>query len=214
MSHKFIGEILKEICSLSDDIFNDALEIQSEKGGRIGEILIQKGVIGEGDLLKARGIQFGLPLWPAISTEDMDTSFTERIPIQFLKKYKMVPVVKSDGVYIAVNDPTLFQPLDDLHIILGWDGVETVLAPYSAILSAINFAYDMSSDSAEQVIQDMHEEDRDMIISAVEETGDLLDDTSDAPIIKLVNLMLSQAVKARASDIHIHLYQESRLWPD
>ena len=207
MSHKFIGEILKEICSLSDDIFNDALEIQSEKGGRIGEILIQKGVIGEGDLLKARGIQFGLPLWPAISTEDMDTSFTERIPIQFLKKYKMVPVVKSDGVYIAVNDPTLFQPLDDLHIILGWDGVETVLAPYSAILSAINFAYDMSSDSAEQVIQDMHEEDRDMIISAVEETGDLLDDTSDAPIIKLVNLMLSQAVKARASDIHIEPYQ-------
>ncbi|MCD6265612.1 MAG: type II secretion system ATPase GspE [Deltaproteobacteria bacterium] len=207
MSHKFIGEILKEICSLSDDIFNDALEIQSEKGGRIGEILIQKGVIGEGDLLKARGIQFGLPLWPAISTEDMDTSFTERIPIQFLKKYKMVPVVKSDGVYIAVNDPTLFQPLDDLHMILGWDGVETVLAPYSAILSAINFAYDMSSDSAEQVIQDMHEEDRDMIISAVEETGDLLDDTSDAPIIKLVNLMLSQAVKARASDIHIEPYQ-------
>jgi len=137
----------------------------------------------------------------------MDTSFTERIPIQFLKKYKMVPVVKSDGVYIAVNDPTLFQPLDDLHIILGWDGVETVLAPYSAILSAINFAYDMSSDSAEQVIQDMHEEDRDMIISAVEETGDLLDDTSDAPIIKLVNLMLSQAVKARASDIHIEPYQ-------
>ena len=207
MTHKFIGEILKEICSFSDDIFDEALEIQREKGGRIGEILIQKGAIGEGDLLKARGVQFGLPLWHTISTEDMDTSFTEKIPIQFLKKYKMVPVVRSDGIYIAVNDTTLFQPIDDLHIILGWDGVETVLAPYSAILSAINFAYDLSGDSAEQVIQDMREEDRDMIISAVEETGDLLDDTSDAPIIKLVNLMLSQAVKARASDIHIEPYQ-------
>jgi general secretion pathway protein E len=207
MTHKFIGEILKEICSFSDDIFDEALEIQREKGGRIGEILIQKGAIGEGDLLKARGVQFGLPLWHTISTEDMDTSFTEKIPIQFLKKYKMVPVVRSDGVYVAVNDPTLFQPIDDLHIILGWDGVETVLAPYSAILSAINFAYDLSSDSAEQVIQDMRDEDRDMIISAVEETGDLLDDTSNAPVIKLVNLMLSQAVKARASDIHIEPYQ-------
>jgi general secretion pathway protein E len=207
MTHKFIGEILKEICSFSDDIFDEALEIQREKGGRIGEILIQKGAIGEGDLLKARGVQFGLPLWHTISTEDMDTSFTEKIPIQFLKKYKMVPVVRSDGAYIAVNDPTLFQPIDDLHIILGWDGVETVLAPYSAILSAINFAYDLSSDSAEQVIQDMRDEDRDMIISAVEETGDLLDDTSNAPVIKLVNLMLSQAVKARASDIHIEPYQ-------
>jgi general secretion pathway protein E len=207
MTHKFIGEILKEICSFSDDIFDEALEIQRKEGGRIGEILIQKGAIGEGDLLKARGVQFGLPLWHTISTEDMDTSFTEKIPIQFLKKYKMVPVVRSDGVYVAVNDPTLFQPIDDLHIILGWDGVETVLAPYSAILSAINFAYDLSSDSAEQVIQDMRDEDRDMIISAVEETGDLLDDTSNAPVIKLVNLMLSQAVKARASDIHIEPYQ-------
>ena len=207
MTHKLIGEILKEICSFSEDIFAEALTIQREKGGRIGEILIQKGVIGEGDLLKARGIQFGLPLWPTISTGNMDTSFTERIPIQFLKKYKMVPVIRSDGVYIAVNDPTLFQPIDDLHIILGWDGVETVLAPSSTIFSAINFAYDMSSHSAEQVIQDMHEEDRDMILSAVEETGDLLDDTSDAPVIKLVNLMLSQAVKARASDIHIEPYQ-------
>jgi len=101
----------------------------------------------------------------------------------------------------------LFQPLDDLRLIMGWDGVKTVLASHSAILSAINFAYDMSRDSAEQFIQDMREEDRDLIMSAVEETGDLLDDTSDAPIIKLVNLILSQAVKARASDIHIEPYQ-------
>ncbi|GAF94108.1 unnamed protein product, partial [marine sediment metagenome] len=204
---KLIGDILKEICSLSEEVLAEALEIQKEKGGRIGEILIQKGAITEADLLKARGIQFGLPLLSAISTGDMDTNFTQHIPIQFLKKYKMVPLVTPDRVYIAVNDPTLFQPLDDLHMIMGWDGVETVLAPYSAILSAINFAYDISRDSPEQVIQEMHEEDRDLIISAVEETGDLLDDTSDAPIIKLVNLMLSQAVKARASDIHVEPYQ-------
>lgn len=204
---KIIGEILKKICSLSEETLAEALMIQEEKGGRIGEILIQKGAIKEADLLKALSIQFGLPLWATISTEDMDISFTEHIPIQFLRKYKMVPVVIRDKVYIAVNDPMLFQPLDDLCLIQGWDGIQTVLAPHSAILSAINFAYDMSRDSAEQVIQDIREEDRDLILSAVEETGDLLDDTSDAPIIKLVNLILSQAVKARASDIHFEPYQ-------
>jgi len=207
MIHRLIGEILKRICSLSEETLVEALKIQEEKGGSIGEILIQNGAIAEADLLKAFGIQFGLPLWSTISIEDMDTTFTQQIPIQFLKRYKMVPVAMPGGVYIAVNDPMLFQPLDDLRLILGWDGVETVLASHSAILSAINFAYDMSRDSAEQVIQDMREEDRDLIISAVEETGDLLDDTSDAPIIKLVNLMLSQAVKGRASDIHIEPYQ-------
>lgn len=204
---RLIGEILKEICSLSEETVDEALVIQEEKGGRIGEILIQKAAIKEVDLLKALGIQFGLPLWSTISTEGMDLSFTEHIPIQFLKKYRMVPVTTDDKAYIAVNDPALFQPLDDLRLIQGWNGVQTVLAPNSAILSAINYAYDMSRDSAEQVIQDMHEEDRDLILSAVEQTGDLLDDTSDAPIIKLVNLIFSQAVKARASDIHIEPYQ-------
>ncbi len=204
---RLIGEILKEVCSLSEDTLVEALMIQEEKGGRIGEILIQKGAITEADLLKALGIQFGLPIFSTISTEGMDLGFTEHIPIQFLKKYRMVPVTTDDKAYIAVNDPALFQPLDDLRLIQGWNGVQTVLAPHSAILSAINYAYDMNRDSAEQVIQDMHEEERDLILSAVEQTGDLLDDTSDAPIIKLVNLILSQAVKARASDIHIEPYQ-------
>jgi len=204
---KGLGEILKEVCSLSEDSLAEARTLQEEKGGRIGEILMQKGAITEADLLKALGIQFGLPLWSAISTEGMDLSFAENIPIHFLKKYRMVPVTTNDKAYIAVNDPTLFQPLDDLRLIQGWNGVQTVLAPHSAILSAINYAYDMSRDSAEQVIQDMPDDDRDMILSAVEQTGDLLDDTSDAPIIKLVNLILSQAVKSRASDIHIEPYQ-------
>jgi len=208
MKHKLIGEIIKEICSLSEETLAEALEMQKEKGGRIGEILIQKEIITEADLLKALGIQFGLRSWSTISAEDMDIDFAQSIPIQFLKKYRMVPVTTPEGTCcIAMNDPLLFQELDDLRMILGWDGVETVLASRSAILSAINFAYDMSSDSAEQVIQDMHEDDKELILSAVEETGDLLDDTSDAPIIKLVNLMFSQAIKARASDIHIEPYQ-------
>ncbi len=199
---KLIGEILSETCGLSEEVLSEALKIQEEKGGRIGEILIRQKAISEADLLKALGIQFGLRFSSHLPT-DLQTDFTEQVPIQFLKKYNMVPVITPDGACIAINDPLLFQPLDDLRLLLDLDGTEVVLAYHSAILSAINFAYDMSQHSAEQVIEDMHEEDSDLIISEIEETGDLLDDTSDAPIIKLVNLMLSQAVKARASDIHI-----------
>jgi len=205
---KLIGEILAEACGLSEKAIASALRIQEKKGGAIGEILLQQKAISELDLLRALSIQFDLPLLSGIQTEDMSTNFTEKVPIQFLKKFKMVPLVIPDGTSIAVNDPLAFQPLDDLRLVLEWNGAKTVLAPHSAILSAINFAYDMSQDSAEQVIQDMHEEDSDMILSEIEETGDLLDDTSDAPIIKLVNLILSQAIKARASDIHIEPYQD------
>ena len=203
MSHRLIGEILKETCGLSEEAIAAALKIQEEKGGRIGEVLIQQQAISEADLLKALGIQFGLPFSSTLPIEGLRAEFTERIPIQFLKKHNMVPVISAGHARVAINDPLIFQPLDDLLHLLGLGGTDVVLAPLSSILSVINFAYDMSSGSAEQVIQDMHEEDTELIISEIRETGDLLEDTSDAPIIKLVNLMLSQAVKARASDIHI-----------
>jgi general secretion pathway protein E len=205
---KRIGEILAETGGLSEEALNEALKTQEEKGGRIGEILVQQKAISEADLLHALSIQFGLKFSSNLPTEDLNTEFTEQVPIQFLKKYTMVPVITPNSAFIATNDPLLFQPLDDLRLLLGLDGIESVLASQSAILSAINFAYDMSRRSAEQVIQDMHEEDSELIISEIEETGDLLDDTSDAPIIKLVNLMLSQAVKDRASDIHIEHSQD------
>jgi len=205
---RLIGEVLKETCGFSEEVLADALKVQEEKGGWIGEILIRQNAVSESDLLKALSTQFDLPFLPDLPTQDLTTDFAGKVPIQFLKKYKMVPVVTSNEAFIAVNDPFAFQPLDDLRLSLEWDGVKVVLAPYSAILSAINFAYDMSQDSAEQVIEDMHEEDSDLILSEIEKTGDLLDETSEAPIIRLVNLMLSQAVKARASDIHVEPYQD------
>ena len=205
---KLIGEILKETCGLSEEALAEAIEIQEQKGGWIGEILVRQNAISELDLLKALSTQFDLPFLADLPTKDLNTDFAGKVPIQFLKKYKMVPMVTSNETYVAVNDPFEFQPLDDLRLSLEWDGVNVVLAPYSAILSAINLAYDMSQDSAEQVIQNMHEDDSDQILSEIEATGDLLDETSEAPIIKLVNLMLSQAVKARASDIHVEPYQE------
>ena len=207
---KLIGEILIEKYGLSLEALSQGLNTQREKGGRIGEILIRQKAISEADLLEAMGIQYGMNFLAAVPINEMKTEFTESVPIQFLKKHRMVPIITAENTFIAVNDPLLFQPLDDLRLLLDINGSDVVLAPRPTILSAINFAYDMSRDSAEQVIQDMHEEDSDLIISAIEGAGDLLDDTSDAPIIKLVNLMLSQAVKDRASDIHIEPTQ-SRL---
>jgi len=207
---KLIGEILSENHGLSSEALAEGLKIQEEKGSRIGEILIRQRKILETDLLKALGVQFGLKFSSTLPIDKLKTDFTDTVPIQFLKRYMMIPVFTTDTAFIAANDPLLFQPLDDLKLLLDLDNIETMLTPNAAILSAINFAYDMSRDSAERVIQDMHDQDSDLIISEIEGAGDLLDDTSDAPIIKLVNLMLSQAIKDRSSDIHIEPTQ-SRL---
>ena len=204
---KLIGEILAESCDIKPEIISQALALQKDKRERFGEILVEQKIISEPDLLKALAVQFEMEYWPTLP-RDIELDFTDKVPIQFLKKYRMVPVVTGDSVSIAVNDPLLFQPLDDLVMLLEYRDVQVVLAPVAAIMNVINFAYDISRDSAEQVLQDMHGEDPETIISEIEDVGDLLDDTSDAPIIKLVNLMFSKAVRAGASDIHIEPFQK------
>jgi len=163
----------------------------------------------ETDLLREMSVRLDIPFWPELPAEDIKADFTKKIPIQYLKKHKLAPMETADGPFIAVNDPSDFPPIDDLRRILDWEDAKIILSTNSAILSAINLAYDQSSGSAEEFVQDMAEESPDSIISEIEETADLLDDTSDAPVIKLVNLILSRAVKDRTSDIHIEPYQRS-----
>ena len=179
---------------------------QGGQGSRIGEILLEQKAISEADLLGALAEQQQLEFFATLPRE-IDAAFTDLVAIGFLKKYRMVPLADDRGRWIVAHDPFLFQPMDDLRQILAWPDAPVALAPQAAIAAAINYAYDISRDSAEQVMQDMREEDTQLIISEIEERGDLLDDTSDAPIIKLVNLMFSQAVRGGASDIHIEPYR-------
>ena len=205
---KPIGEILVDSFGLSLEDVAEALAVQAEKGGRLGEILIQGKKLSRDDLLEARSMQCGLALKRTLPASP-EPFFTDRVPIGFLKKFQMIPVATVEESYIALAEPLYFQQLDDLQRVLHWEGITTCLAPRDEIFIAINMAYDRSSEgAADQVLQDIDEDDPGAILSEIEETADLLDDTSDAPVIKLVNLMLSQAVRDNASDIHIEPYKD------
>jgi general secretion pathway protein E len=227
-----LAEILVDHHDLNEDALAEARRIREDKGGRIGEILVQQKNISEKQLLEALSIQFDLPYWPQLPLESVESEFTDKIPIQFLKKYNMVhlkcpkPITAANcglapmngddadkqvapaGYVVAINDPLNFHALDDLVRLTDLTEYKLVLAESETILSAINLQYDLGRDSAQQLVQDMQENGSD-IISEIEETADLLDDTSEAPIIKLVNHIISQSLKARASDIHIEPYQHS-----
>ena len=167
----------------------------------------QKKALPETELLAALSEEYGIPFWEELPTDHIDTGFTALFSIQYLKKQKMVPLDTPQGFVVAVNDPANFQAADDLCRLLGLSERPVVLATQEAIQAAINLAYDLSRSTAKEFFQEMNEESTDSLISEIEETGDLLDETSDAPIIKLVNLLLSGAIKDRASDIHIEPYQ-------
>ena len=221
---KRLSHILFQEFDVSEEAFAEAQQISLDQNEILSETLIKKKIVSEQQLLEAFSRLYKIPFLPRVVIEELDTDFTQKVSIQFLKKYAMVPVKKMppmpglseqegsspdrDQSVIVINDPSSFQPLDDIIKILGWDDVALVLSSRESILSLINAAYDSSRDTAEQLVADMEESGYD-IISEIEETADLLDDTSDAPIIKLVNHIISQSVKSGASDIHIEPYQNA-----
>ncbi|MCI5192714.1 MAG: type II secretion system protein GspE [Candidatus Electrothrix sp. AU1_5] len=218
---KPLEHILVDSFGLTQEDVQEAVALQAEKeqtqgktqghgvqAQALGEALLQQNKISEPELLQAIGLQCGLevrtklPLFPS-------PFFTDKVSIGFLKRFKMMPIATPDEAFIALADPAYFQQLDDLQRIVDWEGIQTILAPAEEILAAINSAYDRSSQgAADQVLQDIDEDDPEALLSEIEETADLLDDTSDAPVIKLVNLILSQAVRDGASDIHVEPYKD------
>lgn len=214
-------EALQQKAGVSEDDFREAVRIQTEKGGSLAEILIRRRLLTESKYLEILSELYGYPLRRQLPIQ-AENKALGKVPIQFLKRWVMVPLEMDAAgeksaentdngggrCLIAINDPNALQAMDDLIRIVDPADYEVVLAPKETILSAINISYDMSRDSAEQLVQDM-EDNESTILSEIEGTADLLDDTSDAPIIKLVNHVISQAAKAGASDIHIEPYQDS-----
>ena len=182
------------------------IALKGKGGAGFFELLIRKKAIDEIRLLRILSEHFSIPFWRELPMESINIDFTQNVPISYLKKHKMVPIITAETQVIAVNDPVNFQPADDLRLLLQTPNLPVVLASQDAITAAINLAYDMSRSSAKDYFEEMSEETADDLISEISETADLLDETSDAPIIKLVNLLVSGAIKDRASDIHVEPY--------
>ena len=203
-----LDTLLLEKGGLTAEDLQQARAVVVQKNISLGRALRQHKAITEMDLLELLADCFGLQFCKSLP-QGIETDFTARLPIGFLKKNLLVPVRLDGEVCIAVNDPFEFQALDEASRILAIPGCRVVLSPESEIIRTINSAYDLAQGSAEQVIQDIDDEDADLLFSKIEEIEDLLDDTSDSPVIRLVNLMLSQAVRGNISDIHIEPQQSN-----
>jgi len=205
-----LGDVLVEQGWLSPEALEEGLEAQAENGERLGQVLVQQKKITEQELLNALALQLDLEVMESIEDKELRFDLVEQLPIQYLKKHEIFPFQSEDGTLrIAVNDPLDLEVLDDLRILFGHSEIRPVLVPAREILSAINRTYGQANDTTEQIMQDLGEEaDSQHLFTELEVGEDLLDETSDAPIIKLVNHIFSQAVKSQASDIHIEPYQQ------
>ena len=210
ITRPLLGAILEQKFGLSEAKLLEALNVQQTKGGRLGEALLRIRAIEEDLLLQALAIQFEMPWLPHLEVSHVDHELIRKVPIHFARRYRVLPLKVEDGaIIVATTDPLETAALDDLRLLLGMP-VKAVLTSGVSLMSCLNRAYDeiASPTGAEQVMEDIAaSENLDQLAHELDEPQDLLDATDEAPIIRLVNSVLFQAVRQRASDIHFESFE-------
>ena len=205
-----LGELLVKNNIITKEQLTKALEQQKETGGqqRLGSVLIQNGLISEPDLTSFLSKQYGLPSIN-LADYDVDPSIIKILPVEIAQKYQIVPVNRSGStLIIAMCDPSNIFAIDDIKFMTGYN-VEVVVASETAIKTAIDKFYDQSASLAD-VMNDLDFEDLEVIGEEEDvDVSSLERATEDAPVVKLVNLILTDAIKKKASDIHVEPYERS-----
>jgi general secretion pathway protein E len=207
-----IGEILVEKFGLPVAKLGEALDAQVQRRQRLGEVLVGMKACTEEQVREALALQLDLPVMREIDAAAIPDGLLIPVPINFAKQSHLIPVSRSEDGHVtaAVADPLDYAALEDLRLLLGVD-IDVVLSSPDTILGAINRAYDRASTRAEAVVAELEGATtslEDVAHDLEAEAKDLLDAAGDeAPIIRLVNGLLSQAIKERASDIHIESFE-------
>ena len=206
---RLLGEILVDEVGLSAERLKKALDHQKKRGGRIGTLLIRLNYVKEEDVLKALSTQLGIPFYT--NPGEIDRELALKLPITYAKKAIVLPLRRENGTIIAAtSEPLNLSTVDDLSVLLGGE-ISLCLIPSEKILDTLNRLHSEDMNKAEDTVQEMEEEDLSFLAAELDEPTDLLEVTDDAPIIRLVNSLLSQAIRERASDIHIEPFEKEMI---
>lgn len=208
---KPIGEVASSLFGLTQDQLGHALDVQKEKGGRLGEVLVSLKLMSNAQLAKALAAQSDLPYVEKIEVDQIDPEILRLIPITFAKQNRILPVGVSENGHIRLTcfDPAAIEIFDELRLLFGKE-LDLEIAPPDLIVNSINKAYDRVIRQAETAVAELEDAESGDLKGVLEdEVVDLLDIEGDdeAPIIRLVNSLMSQAVKDRASDIHVEPFE-------
>ena len=200
-----IGEMLLKGNIITQEQLRTALDTQKKTRERIGAVLVKAGSIQEAELLSFLGRQFNIPVVD-LSKYEIDPEVVRLLPEEMVQKNLALPINRVGAkLIVAVADPSNMAILDAIGFKTGY-AVELVLASEKEIATAINKFFDQSLEFKDIIselddeLEVVHEEEVD--ISELERGLD------DAPVVKLVNFILTDAIKRRASDIHVEPYEK------
>lgn len=198
---KRLGDMLVEAGKITREQLEIELKKQRITGKRLGELLVEDGLVSEDDILDELEIQLGIKR-VYLDFIDIDRDAVKLIPESLANKYDLIAIGIKDGkVQVAMSDPLNIFALDDVKIATGYE-VEPLISSKEEIKKSIDKYY--SSQYAQRAAEELSKESAAQ--SEDEDSG--LDDIKNAPAVRLVDTIIKNAVKARASDIHIEPYEK------
>jgi len=212
MNTESIGQILLRETELTSEQLDLALRQQQKRRPRVelGRILIEKGFITATQLYQALAQQWNIPYLDTISPDRLKFELVKKVPLDFLKKQHILPIVDNhDRVIIALDNPLNVEAYDAVSNLLGRH-CPRVICPPAEIEQAISRCYYHGPGKQaenETLKENLSTDNNDQVMSKSPQE-DLLNIASQGPIVKLVNTILFQAVNHRASDIHVEPYED------
>ena len=206
-----LGVMLISANLITEEQLKKALDVQQKDGGRLGSNLVKLGYLNEDKLASFLSKQYGIPAIN-LSGYEIDPSVVKLIPSEVAQKYQIIPVMRTGATLtIAMADPSNVFAIDDIKFMTGYN-VEPVVATESSLKVTINKYYDQTD--ALQTVMDSFKKEELLDISFEEEgeeqvdIGELKQAIEEAPVVKLVNFVLTDAITKGASDIHIEPYEK------
>ncbi len=207
-----LGDMLLESGLISQKQLDEALSVQKKEGGRLGYILTQLGFVNDDEITSLLSRQYGIP---AVNLEHFEISedVLKRVPVEVAQRYSIIPLSRTGSTLtVAIADPTNIFALDDLKFITNLN-IEPVVASEYSIRTAIEKYYGTESAmELRKVMEDLAEvEEEELEVIEDEEELDIesLEASSvEAPVVRLVNSLLTDAVGRGASDIHVEPYEK------
>jgi type IV pilus assembly protein PilB len=207
-----LGDLLVKEKVITPEQLVQATKVQKETHCRLGSALVKLGFLTDEDVTNFLSRQYGVPAIN-LSYFEIDPAVVKLIPFETAKRYQILPLSRvGASLTIAMVDPTNVFAMDDIKFMTGFN-IEPVVASESSITEGIDKAYGTTKEEdLEQVMQSINElGDADVELQAEEQEmnlGELEKAADEAPIVKLVNLVLTDAVKRGASDIHMEPYEK------
>jgi general secretion pathway protein E len=202
---RLLGEILLEDGLVSPDVINEALARSRTTGERIGEALVALGAVSNEAVLWALAKQQNLPFVPR---EELPSPLPilKNLSPKYLRQYAVCPVSVEGGVLtVATADPLNPIVADDLRQFTGLS-VKCVVSPSDAIIEAIDRTYDTAATPLQRIVEGIED---DQVTDTGEDVSHLRDMAFEAPVVRLVNLLIENAISMESSDIHIEPFEDT-----